>query len=68
MDQILPDYFKVTEAARHLGIHPESVRRLYRQGKIKGFKVGNSLLFPRNVVEAFAQNYDNRPGNKRKVQ
>ena len=68
MDQVLPDYYKVSEAADHLGIHPESVRRLYRQKKIAGIKVGNPLLFPRQPLETFAATYDNRPGNKRKVQ
>ena len=68
MDQVLPDYYKVSEAADVLSIHPESVRRLYRQKKLKAIKIGNTLLFPRNAVEAFAADYDPRPGNKRKRQ
>ena len=32
--------YNISDAAEHLGFHPEHVRRLARQGKIKGRKIG----------------------------
>ena len=32
------DYVSITEAAEHSGLHPNSLRRLLRQGEISGYK------------------------------
>ena len=52
------DYATVNEAAERLGIHPESVRRLIRQGHIPARKLGNSHLIYRPDLERFAAGYD----------
>jgi excisionase family DNA binding protein len=44
------DYVTVADAAKRLNIHPESVRRLIRNGKLPARK--------------FANHYDPRPGKK----
>jgi excisionase family DNA binding protein len=60
----LEDFVTVWDAAERLGIHPESVRRLIRQGRLPAQKFANSWLIARHVLEQFANGYDGRPGNK----
>ena len=58
------DYQTVQDAAERLNIHPESVRRLIRQGKLPARKFANTWLIEKGVLEQFASHYDPRPGNK----
>ena len=57
-------FVDVLEAGQRLDIHPESVRRLIRQGKLPAYKYANKWLIKRDVLEQFAQTYDGRPGVK----
>ena len=58
-------YTDVLEASARLGIHPESARRLIREGRIPGaFKFGNKWLIERDKLEQFARTYNGRPGPK----
>ncbi|MCA9868746.1 MAG: helix-turn-helix domain-containing protein [Anaerolineales bacterium] len=60
---ILPEYATVQEAADFLGIHPESVRRLIRQGKLPGINLGNQLVIRWPELEAMKRRgYDGRLG------
>ena len=52
----------VTEAAEKLGIHPESVRRLIRQGRIKAEKHGNSYLISSSIVTDMERWYSGKTG------
>ena len=61
---LLENYAGVSEAAERLNIHPESVRRLIRQGKLPAIKFGNKWLVEKSSLEQFAGYYDPRPGNK----
>ena len=58
------NYVDVLEAGRRLKIHPESVRRLIRQGKIPGTKFANKWLIRKDELEQFAQAYNPRPGHR----
>jgi excisionase family DNA binding protein len=60
----LDNYVTVAEAAERLNIHPESVRRLIRGGKLPARKLANTWLIERTTLEQFASNYDPRPGRK----
>jgi excisionase family DNA binding protein len=60
----LENFATVREVAERLRIHPESVRRLIRQGKLPARKLANTWLVEREVLEQFASHYDPRPGNK----
>lgn len=62
--ELLEAYAGVEDVAERLGIHPESVRRLIRQGKLPAIKFGNKWLVDRATLELFASHYDPRPGNK----
>jgi excisionase family DNA binding protein len=69
-EQVLPvsddfeNYVTVGDAARRLNIHPESVRRLIRGGKLSARKFANTWLVDKNTLEQFASRYDPRPGKK----
>lgn len=53
----LPGYYTVEEAAPVLGIHPESVRRIIRGGKLPTYMVGNTQLIPAAALDVFAADY-----------
>ena len=63
-EELLEQYADVKEVSDRLKIHPESVRRLIRQGKIPAIKLGNKWLVEKAVLEQYASRYDPRPGNK----
>lgn len=63
-DDLLQRYAGVKEVADRLNIHPESVRRLIRQGKLPAIKFGNKWLVEKATLEQYASRYDPRPGNK----
>jgi excisionase family DNA binding protein len=63
-EALLENYVGVEGAGRRLRIHPESVRRLIRTGKLPAIKFGNKWSVERATLEQFASHYDPRPGNK----
>lgn len=63
-ETLLENYAGVNEVSKRLNIHPESVRRLIRQGKLPAIKFGNKWLVEKAVLEQYASRYDPRPGNK----
>lgn len=63
-DSLLENYAGVDEVGKRLNVHPESVRRLIRQGKLPAIKFGNKWLVDKSSLEQFASRYDPRPGNK----
>lgn len=64
MREALDNYAGLLEAGSRLSIHPDSVRRLIRQGKIPAFKFANKWLIRKDELEQFALTYDPRPGRK----
>jgi len=67
MPENFQDYVTVQEAAERLHIHPESVRRLIRAGKLPARKFANVWLIERAILEQYAARYDPRPGNKARL-
>ncbi len=63
-ESLLDNYADVNEVAERLKIHPESVRRLIRQGKLPATKFGNKWLVEKAFLDQFASGYDSRRGNK----
>lgn len=53
----------VKDVAKFLGIHPESLRRLARQGKITPTFIGNTIVFERADIEAFKKIYNPTKGS-----
>ena len=47
-----------------LGIHPQSLRRLIKAGKMPARLFAGKYLIERDKLEMFKSNYDPRPGRK----
>lgn len=66
----LSDYMTTQEAAKALGYHVESIRRLLREGDLQGLKVGTLWLVQRASVTEYIQKnagldkFDPRRGNQ----
>jgi excisionase family DNA binding protein len=52
-DKMLLD---VAEVAELLGVSQMSIRRYFRDGKLKAFRIGRLLKFKRSEVEEFIEN------------
>lgn len=63
----LENYLTVIEVARRLGIHPDTVKRLCRQGDIPAIKIRNTWLIDRDKLETFAGTYMPRRGGKKRL-
>ena len=63
----LEDYLTATEAAQRLRVHPETVKRLCRQGDLRAEKIRNTWLIHSDVLDVFAGTYDPRPGARKRL-
>jgi excisionase family DNA binding protein len=63
----LSAYVSVSQAARELSVHPETVRRLLRQDELPGSKVGTLWFIARDDLSHFKATYDPRPGPRKRV-
>ena len=63
----LEDYLTANQAARRLKVHPETVKRLCRQGDIPAEKVHNTWLIRQEVLDVFGGTYDSRRGAKKRL-
>ena len=62
------DVLTVLEAASTLNLHPETVKRFCRIGKLKGEKVSVGWLISKKEIDTFASTYKEtrgRPPNGR---
>ena len=63
---MLKEFLTTVEAASTLNLHPETVKRFCRIGKLQGYKINNGWLIPRTEVESFVSTYKKtrgRPAN-----
>ncbi|MCD4761080.1 helix-turn-helix domain-containing protein [bacterium] len=51
MNDNTPDILTIHEAAKYLGIHIKTVRRLTKEGKLPGRKVFGAWLFQRSALD-----------------
>jgi excisionase family DNA binding protein len=49
----LNEYIETTEAAAKLNYHVEHVRRMMREGSLKGIKIGRTWLVQRKSLEEY---------------
>ena len=61
----LHGYINVREAAKQIGIHEESLRRLLRMGSTPGMKIGGQWFIRREQLALFAATYDAKTGKRR---
>ncbi len=64
---LLDDYYNVVEAGRRLKVHPETVKRLCRQGDLPATKVHNTWLISRVTLENFAGTYSPMRGARKRL-
>jgi excisionase family DNA binding protein len=64
---LLEDYVNVIEAGRRLKVHPETVKRLCRQGDIPATKIHNTWLISKDILDNFAGTYIPKPGARRRL-
>ena len=65
---MLRDVLTAVEAASTLNLHPETVKRFCRIGKLHGEKVNGGWLISKTEVESFVSTYEEtrgRPANGR---
>ncbi len=63
-DEPFDNYLDLVDAARILGIHPQSLRRLIKQKKVPAVLFAWKYLIERSALQQFKSNYDPRPGRK----
>ena len=61
------NYFNVIEAGRRLKVHPETVKRLCRQGDLPAVKIHNTWLISEDILDNFAGTYNPKRGARRKL-
>jgi len=63
----LQSFVNVRDAARQIGIHEESLRRLLRQGSPPGEKIGGQWFISKEELALFATTYNARTGKRSKL-
>ncbi|MYB50477.1 MAG: helix-turn-helix domain-containing protein [Dehalococcoidia bacterium] len=58
----VPDEYTVPQAATHLNVSEETVRRNIRSKRLKALRRGTQWFIPRDVLLAFASSYDPKTG------
>ena len=61
------NYVDVIEASKILGVHPETVKRLIREGKLTATKFGNKWIMERDRLQVFANTYGGSRGRARRL-
>jgi excisionase family DNA binding protein len=49
------DILTISELSAHLRVHPTTIYRLLREGRIPGFRVGSAWRFSRAAIEVWEQ-------------
>lgn len=60
-------YLNTIEAGRRLKIHPETVKRLCRQGDLPAVKIHNTWLINKDVLDNFAGTYIPKRGARKRL-
>lgn len=61
------NYLNVIEASRQLKVHPETVKRLCRQGDLPANKIHNTWLINKDVLDNFAGTYNPHRGARKRL-
>ena len=64
---MLENYVDVIEASKILDVHPETVKRLIREGKLSATKFGNKWIMERDRFQVFANTYHGSRGRARRL-
>lgn len=61
------DYFTVIEVGHRLKVHPETVKRLCRQGDLPAIKLHNTWLISKDTLDNFAGTYSPMRGARKRL-
>lgn len=64
---LLDEYFTAIEASHRLKVHPETVKRLCRQGDLPAIKIHNTWLISRDTLDNFAGTYSSNRGARKRL-
>lgn len=53
----MDEFYTINQAAISLKVHPLTVRRYIKEGKLKAFRVGGNVRIALNDLRAFTQNF-----------
>ena len=59
---MLDHLITTSDAASMLQLHPETIKRFCRLGKLKADKLNNGWLIPKEEIDAFASTYKETRG------
>jgi excisionase family DNA binding protein len=54
------EIFTIKELSEHLRVHPTTIYRLLRQGRLPGFRVGSNWRFSREAIEQWERDQAGR--------
>ena len=63
----IPDEFTVPQAAAYLNVSEETVRRNIRSKRLKALRRGTQWFIPHEVLVVFANSYDPKTGQLRRM-
>jgi len=63
----MPEEFTVPQAAAHLGVSEETVRRNIRSKRLRALRRGTQWFIPHDVLLVFADSYDPKTGKVRQM-
>ncbi|MHA1973960.1 MAG: helix-turn-helix domain-containing protein [Candidatus Hodarchaeales archaeon] len=63
----LSNFINTREAAKRLGIHEESLRRIIRIGTLPAEKIGGQWYIDKDQLNVFASTYDIKSGKRKKM-
>jgi excisionase family DNA binding protein len=55
------EIFTIKELSEHLRVHPTTIYRLLRQGRLPGFRVGSNWRFNRAAIEEWEKHQASEP-------
>jgi excisionase family DNA binding protein len=64
---VLDSYLTIIEASHRLKVHPETVKRLCRQGDLPAVKIHNTWLINKDTLDNFAGTYNPRVGARKRL-
>ena len=63
----LSNYINIREAAKRLGIHEESLRRIIRIGTLPAEKLGGQWYIDKDKLNIFRSTYTTKSGKRKKM-
>ena len=56
----IPETYTVEEVAKALKLHPYTIRRLVREGRVPAFKIGGQWRFEKKELEKLINKYSRK--------